>query len=516
MATLVDQHGRPIRKEQLTEELAAPSLAGVRTVWTSAVTSGLTPRRLAALLQGAAEGDMHDYLTLAEEMEERDLHYRCEISKRKLAVSSLPVTVEAYSDSGRDVMLADEVRALVKRPGFRGLLTDLLDALGKGYSVAEIIWQRGAKWWPERYEWRDPRFFTFDRESRRQLRLLDEADMANGVPLAPYKFIAHLPHLKTGIPIRGGLARVAAWSYLCKNYDVKDWLAFVEVFGMPLRVGKYGAGANDKDISILKTAVANLGSDAAAVIPQSMQIEFIESGKKGGGEDIFKKLADWLDGQVSKGILGQTASSSGTPGRLGDDKLQAEVRDDIRDDDAVQLAETINRCLVKPFIDLNHGPQENYPELTIKALEQEDIKTLTAALEKLVPLGLKVEQSVVRDKIGLPDPADGAELLGAPAQKTEIAENRQRLGRALNSEAETQDNIDQLAEQTMTAADGADMVAQVYRLLEESGSLDEAAGKLLDIYADVSLAKTGAALGDRLFQADLTGRAEIIDEVGNG
>ncbi len=454
---------------------------------------------------------MHDYLTLAEEMEERDLHYRCELGKRKLAVSSLPANVEAASDSAHDVMLADEVRALVRRPGFRGLLTDLLDALGKGYSVAEIIWQRGAKWWPERYEWRDPRFFTFDRESRRQLLLLDEADMANGVPLAPYKFIVHLPHLKTGIPIRGGLARVAAWSYLCKNYDIKDWLAFVEVFGMPLRVGRYGAGAGDKDINILKAAVANLGSDAAAVIPQSMQIEFIESGKKGGGEEIFRKLAEWLDDQVSKGILGQTASSSGTPGRLGDDKLQAEVRDDIRDDDAMQLAGTINRYLVKPFIDLNHGPQENYPELTIKALEQEDIKTLTAALEKLVPLGLKVEQSVVRDKIGLPDPDEGAELLGV---QSATAQNSQRLGRARNNQSDGQDNIDKLAEQTMADADGGDMVEQVYRLLEESGSLEEATEKLLDIYDRLPVNKTGAALGDRLFQADLTGRAEILDEAG--
>lgn len=533
MASLVDQYGRPIRKEQLTKELAAPSLSGVRTVWDNTVTSGLTPHRLASMLQGAASGDMYDYLTLAEEMEERDLHYRCEIGKRKLAVSSLPISVEAYSDSAHDVKLADDVRALVKRAGFRGLLKDLLDAIGKGYSVAEIIWQRGATWWPERYEWRDPRFFTFDRESRRQIRLLDEEDMINGIPLAPYKFIVHLPHLKTGIPIRGGLARVAAWSYLCKNYDVKDWLAFVEVFGMPLRVGKYGAGADGKDIDVLKMAVANLGSDAAAVIPESMKIEFIESGKKGGGESIFQALADWLDAQVSKGILGQTASSSGTPGRLGDDKLQAEVRDDIRNDDGQQLAETLNRYLIKPFIDLNHGPQENYPELTLQALEQEDITTLVLALEKLVPLGLEVEQSVVRDKIGLPDPAKGAVLLRAQSQPPPVepavkpaATNRQQssdngacpgCGSARNSQgdavntADGVDVVDELTDQTLDDADGSDMVDAVYRLLAESGSLEEAQAKLLDIYDRIPLTATGEALGNRLFQADLTGQAEILD-----
>jgi hypothetical protein len=58
------------------------------------------------------------------------------------------------------------------------------------------------------------------------------------------------------------------------------------------------------------------------------------------------------------------------------------------------------------------------------------------------------------------------------------------------------------------------MVDEVYRLLAESGSLEEAQVKLLDIYDRIPLAATGEALGNRLFQADLTGRAEVLDEVG--
>ena len=420
MVTLYDHRGNPIKSQLLLKELAAPTLSGVRTVWDHAVTGGLTPARLAALLQGAAAGDAADYLTLAEEMEERDLHYRCEIGKRRLAVASLPVTVEAASNDEGDVRLADEVRALVKRAGFRGLLKDLLDAIGKGYSVTEIIWERGGKWWPVAYEWRDPRFFIFDRESRRKIRLLDEANLAEGIELAPYKFIVHLPHLKSGLPIRGGMARVAAWAYLCKNYTIKDWLAFAEVFGMPLRLGRYQSGALKEDIQILKMAVANLGSDAAAVIPESMKIEFIEGGKVTGGDHLFMRLADWLDTQVSRGLLGQSATTQGTPGKLGGDEAQSQVRDDIRDDDATQLAETLNRDLVKPFIDLNFGPQEYYPELILRAVENEDLTVLSAALKELVPLGLKVEQSVVRDKFGWPDPdpqAKAEDLLGGDDAK---------------------------------------------------------------------------------------------------
>lgn len=526
---LLDAYGRPIKSQDLTREHAAPSLTGVRTIWDDTVASGLTPMRLAGLLRGAVLGETYEYLTLAEEMEERDLHYACELGKRKLAVSRLPVTVEAYSDDAKDQKLADSIRSLVRKPGFRGLLKDLLDSLGKGYSASEIIWQRGAQWLPVRYEHRDPRFFQFDQVSRRELRLRDEADLMNGLQLAPYKFIVHVPHLKSGLPIRGGLARLAAWAWMCKNYTVKDWMAFAEVFGMPLRVGKYRPGANSDDISILKMAVANLGSDAAAVIPESMLIDLVERKGGAGGETVFQVLADWFDSQVSRGILGQTASSSGTPGRLGDDKLQSEVRDDIRDDDAEQLAETINRDLVRAYIDLNFGPQENYPQVILRDVSQEDVAAISDSLAKLVPLGLKVEQSVVRDRLGWPDPAPNAKpedlLDGQPAALPPSipakAENRQQTcpgcGSARNSQGDaSQDTVDLLADQSMAEADGTDMVAEVYRLLAECGSLEEAQEKLLDIYDRIPLAATGETLGNRLFQADLTGRAEVIDEVGNG
>lgn len=372
---------------------------------------------------------------------------------------------------------------------------------------------------PARFEWRDPRFFQFDLVSRREVRLRDEADLMNGLELAPYKFLTHIHRGKSGIPIRGGIARLAAWAYMCKAYTVKDWLAFAEVFGMPLRLGKYGTSAREDEIRILKTAVANLGTDAAAVFPESMQVELIEAGNKGGSSDFFDRLARYMDDQVSKGILGQTASSSGTPGRLGDDKLQGEVRDDIRDDDAESLEETINRDLIRPFIDLNFGPQQQYPEVQIRAVENEDIAALVDALDKLVPLGLKVEQSVIRDKLGLPDPdpqakaedllqSPGVSMAPPPPAKGAVAQNRV----ALNAlQADDADTVDQLAAQTLADADGSDMVEAVYRLLEECDSLEDARDRLLDIYREMPVDRTATVLGDRLFQAGLSGRAEIID-----
>ncbi len=520
---IFDYRGNPVKSADLKKELAAPTLSGVRTVWDQQVTGGLTPARLAAVLQNAAQGDMNDYLTLAEEMEERDLHYRCEISKRRLAVASLPVVVEAASDDEKDVMLADAVRAMAKKAGFRGLLKDLLDALGKGYSVCEIMWSRGTRWQPGRFEWRDPRFFTFDRTSRRKIRLLDEADMAEGIELAAYKYLVHLPHLKTGLPIRGGIARVAAWAFLFKNYTVKDWLAFCEVFGMPLRLGKYPSGALQPDIDILKLAVANLGSDAAAVIPESMMIDFVESGKVTGGDSLFMRLADWLDAQVSRGVLGQTATTQGTPGKLGGDEAQSEVREDIRDDDAAQLAETINRDLVKPFVDLNWGPQENYPELILRAVENEDLTVLTSAIEKLVDRGLKIEQSEVRDKFGFSDPADDAEILQAaggqgqatapvpPAERGEVESAQNREGAQATSPHPADLIADRLEIETESPIDR--WLSVIESIIEMADSLEEAKEMLLAAFNELPAEKFAAVIKTALVSAEAAGRFDI-EETG--
>lgn len=528
MVMLYDYAGRPVKTGEFKRELAAPGLTGVRSVWGDVAAAGLTPQRLAGLLQNAADGDIRQYLTLAEEMEERDLHYRGEIGKRKLAVTGLPLTVESASDDKRDVELTDAVRELVKRPGFRGLCKDLLDGLSKGFSVCEIIWERGQEWLPRQYMWRDPRFFVFDRESGQQLRLLDEANSYEGIPLAPYKFVVHMPHLKTGIPIRGGIARVAAWAWMCKNFTLKDWMAFAEVYGMPLRLGKYQPGADSRDIAILKSAVANLGSDAAAVIPESMLIEFVETAKSGGGQELYLKLADWLDTQVSRGILGQSATTSGTPGRLGNDQAMAEVREDIRDDDALQLAETINRDLVRPYIDLNFGPQDNYPQVVIKAVESEDLTLLADALAKLVPLGLKVEQSEIRDKFGLSEPAADAEILSTTAQvehdqgmsgggqddvrraspDSKKASNQVRYMNSVQAAVTIPEALF-AATRERAALPIINIVDAAERLLAEVDSLEEFRERLIELFVESDPEGLAEVLAQTELLANLAGRAEV-------
>lgn len=401
--------------QDLTKEIASPSTLSIRTVWQESVASGLTPDKLATVLIGADQNDITSFLTLAEEMEERDLHYHSVLSTRKMAVSGLKGFVEATSDEEKEVKIRDEIQTICDSEMFSDMVTDIMDAIGKGFAVSEIIWDRsGILWEPKSFITRDQRFFQFDNDTMSELRLRDEKDLINGIPLSPYKFIQHRPHIKTGIPIRGGLARLAVIAFMCKGYALKDWLSFAEVFGMPLRLGKYDTGATPAQKAALLSAVANIGTDAAAIIPQSMAIEFISTTGSSGGDKLFYGLADWLDKQVSKGVLGQTMTTDD-----GSSLSQARVHDSVRKDimmsDAKQLAATINRFIVKPYVDLNYGERKanQYPKYRVQYEEPEDLESLSRSLPAFINLGLRVEESVIRDKFGLPEPEEGAKVLGS-------------------------------------------------------------------------------------------------------
>ncbi|HYB91396.1 MAG TPA: DUF935 domain-containing protein [Candidatus Binataceae bacterium] len=452
--TLYDAYGREVDTGLLREEQAAPTMAGVRNIFSVMHPSvGLTPERLAAILRQSEFGDPFLYLELAEEMEEKDLHYLAVLGTRKETVSQLDIVVRPASQDAADLRAAQLVRELViDGPlALASSLFEILDAIGKGFSATEIIWDtEGREWMPRRLVWRDPRWFMFDWISGEEVlvRTLSNegqsipvegearpapahfsgsglyAALRGGVgiqpltaPLAPYKFITHFARAKAGLPIRGGLARAAGWSYLFKNYVIKDWVTFTEVFGQPLRVGKYHPGATETDKQTLLRAVSSIGTDAAAIIPESMVIEFTEA-HQGGSSELYRSFCEYLDAQVSKAVLGQTLTTElpSSGGSRAAAEVHEAVRRDILASDARRLGATLNRDLVRPIVDLNLGPQKRYPQISLGLPDDEDAKVFADIVAELADRGLRVSQKAVLDKLGLPA-AEPDEAVLEPASR---------------------------------------------------------------------------------------------------
>jgi phage gp29-like protein len=448
--TLYDAYGREVDTGMLREEQAAPTMAGVRNIYSVMHPSiGLTPERLSAILQQAEFGDPYLYLELAEEMEEKDLHYFAVLGTRKNAVAQLDLVVRAASSSADDQRAAAMVRELLVDGPIQldSVLFDVLDAVGKGFSATEIMWDTtGREWFPAQLKWRDPRWFAFDWISGEAMlvrTLKGEiipvegetqaqpthfggnglyAPMRGGIgiqpmtaPLAPYKFITHLAQAKAGLPIRGGLARAAGWAYLFKNYVLKDWVTFTEVFGQPLRVSKYHPGASENDKQALLNAVSRLGTDAAAIMPDSMVIEFTEA-HQNGSAGLYQSFCEYLDAQVSKAVLGQTLTTE-MPRSGGGSRAAAQVHEGVRRDimnaDARRLAATLARDLARPIVELNMGPQVRYPKIELGLPDDADVKVFAEIVAMLADRGLRVGQKTILDKLGIAEAGEGEAVLGA-------------------------------------------------------------------------------------------------------
>lgn len=418
---LLDQFGRPVERTILTEEVAGPTVGGVRSPVTGYPADGLTPRRLTQILRAADAGDPVRYMELAEAIEERDLHYAGVLSTRRRSVSQLDISVEPGSDNSKDKKIARRVESWVDRDELKDELFDILDALGKAYSFTEIIWDTSSgQWEPKRLERRDQRWFRFDRSDLTTPLQLDQAGQE--VPLPGFKFIYARMKAKSGLPLRSGIARIAMWAYLFKKFTERDWAIFCQTFGHPVRIGKYGPGASKEDRETLFRAVRDVAGDCAAIIPESMMIDFVAPPNVGASIDLYERRADWLDKQLSKLVLGQTATTDAVTGGLGSGKEHREVQEDIERADAGQLAAILNRDLIRPWVDLEFGPQKVYPRLKIARPEAEDLAAFSSALSPLIDQGLRVSATEIRGRFNLSEPKKGEEVLGEkPAQDPQSA-----------------------------------------------------------------------------------------------
>lgn len=523
---LVDQYGRPLRRELLTREIAGPSITGVRSPLSGYPADGLTPGRLADILREADQGEPLRYFELAETIEERDLHYAGVLQTRKRSVAQLDITVEAASDDPEDVRRADVVREWLKRDELADEMFDMLDAVGKQISFTEIIWDTSAgQWQPQRLEWRDPRWFTFARRDLTTPMMRGGIDGTQvAAPLEPFKFIVTRIKAKSGLPVRSGLARLAAWAWMFKAYTQRDWAIFTQTYGQPVRIGKFHEGATKEDKATLFRAVANIAGDCAAIVPQSMEIEFVEAKNVTAGSDLYERRADWLDRQVSKAVLGQTGTTDSKQGGLGDggNKVHEGVREDIETADCKSMSAAINRDLIRPWMDLEYGPGRGYPRVVIARPRPEDLKQLTDSLGVLIPLGLKVQASEVRDKLGLAEPDPAAELLqqapAASAAPAPVPAARPAIALQSAEPVGAAHPAQQIADRAAKAAEPAigAMVDTIETMLGKAQDLGEFREMLAGAFGDLDTAQLAEAIAGGLAAAHAAGRSDLSQESAGG
>lgn len=421
MGKIVDINGNPIQTSVLTEQQTA-QLGWITKDFARHPSRGITPRKIHEIMEEAEQGMLMRQADLFLDMEEKDAHIFAEMSKRKRALLTLDwrlvaPTNASEAEKSQTAQLQEWIDNI---PAFDDVLLDAMDAVGHGYACQEITWQRlGKTWLPGSLELRPPRWFRTPYFDGNDLRLWDAS--ADGAPLQPFGWLVHKHRAKSGYLVRGGLHRVLVWPYLYKNYALNDFAEFLEIYGLPLRVGKYPSGATDDEKMTLLRAVTDIGHNAGGIMPESMKIEFQTATQ--GTNDPFRSMIDWAEKSESKAILGGTLTSQ-ADGKTSTNALgntHNEVRHDLLVSDARQVQRTMTYGLVYMIAALNFGAVDptRLPRFEFETREPEDLKLYADALPKLVAAGVRVPRQWAQDKLMIPEPQEGDEILSVP--KPEMA-----------------------------------------------------------------------------------------------
>lgn len=508
MTVLVDQYGNPLRREVMTKSQTEPKMGGVRSVRHTFDTAGITPERMAQVFREANNGFAAAMFDLAEQLEEKDPHYMSVLNTRKRAVIGLDFIVEAADASPEAEKDAEFVRELVGSAVFKGALYDILDAIGKGVSYSEIIWNLSEKQWNiEKISFCPQKWFEFDRVDGVTPRLIGDAN--ERIDLEPYKYITHIHKSKTGIPVRSGLVRSCAWMWLFKNFSFKDWMVFTDAYGQPIRIGKYDAGASAEDREVLLQAVTNIGNDLGAIIPASMSIEFVRDNGATSSADLYERLIRIADEQMSKAVLGQTSTTDAMKGGgLAGNESHNEVRGDICTSDAEQLSATLNAALIEPYVYLNKGARKKYPRLVIGRAERVNAEKEIQTVRGLVDMGAKISAKKIMDRFNMPAAeTDDDALTPVQAAMPGLMAYQAPIQKALAAKDASDDAISALAGE---AADDweeilSPLLAAIDQAVEEAKTPDDLRQRLLDLSATMPVDPIAQKLAMAAFSARFAG-----------
>lgn len=519
MVEIVDHRGEPIRREAIAEPQTArvgqlPETIGLHP------SRGLTPSKLARVLEEAEQGDLQAQLDLFEDMEEKDGHIFAELSKRRRALLGLEWSIEPPRDADRaEERATDLVRELVQDLDIEEIILEMGDAIGKGFACLELDWALEERAWRiESLDLRPQRWFRVSTGADETITLRNAS--ADGERLTPFGWVVHQHKARSGHLARAALGRILAWPFLFKNYSVRDLAEFLEIYGLPLRLGTYPPGASDREKATLLRAVLSIGHAAAGIVPEGMQVDFKEAAK--GQSDPFMAMIDWCERTVSKAVLGATLTSQADRGSntnaLGN--VHNEVRRDLMVSDARQVAATITRDILYPLAALNSGGIRSVrraPRWVFNTQEAEDLKLYADAIPKLVRVGVKIPERWPNERLQIPVPEDGEPVLAMPQQQPTVP-LRSQSGSALaalrgpaGEDATPGQQTQQLGQQAEATIE--QWVSRVEQLLGEVDSLTEFADRLTELYPELDSSELESLMGQALTAAELAGRYDLLQEL---
>jgi len=238
-----------------------------------------------------------------------DTHLSSVIEKRILAVLSSPVEFR------RNGKVDETIVSQISSPWFRRAVEDIMWAKFWGFSLMQF--------------YKDGQWLNYDIVPHKHVDPVRKLILKHQTDLQGTSWDEYADLLFVGKPEDMGLLAKAAPWVIYKRNTTADWAQFSEVFGMPIREYLYDTDDDDARQRAIDDA-ENTGSLAVLIHSKDSEMKLVESGNKTGSADLYERLCERCNNEMSKLILGNTLTTEasdkgtqalGTVHKKGEDRM---------------------------------------------------------------------------------------------------------------------------------------------------------------------------------------------------
>ena len=430
-----------------------------------------------------------------------DPHVFACTQSRKAGVLSLDWEINRGLDKDQN---AEDIENLLKKLDIQKLMSDILDATQFGFQPLEIMWKRDKSGhiMPERVIAKPPEWFCFDDDNNLKFRT-KENYYGEIVPNKKFLLAQNNPSYNNPYGERT-LSRVF-WNVTFKKGGLKFWVVFTEKYGMPHLIGKHPRGSTKEETNSLADMLEDMVQDAIAVIPDDSSIEIQEASKSSSAE-IYEKLIDKMNTEISKAILGQTLTTEiGSTGSYAASNTHMQVRQDIVDSDK-KLVEGVINQLIQWIYEINFG---NAEVPVFELYEPEDVDLTLAQRDKILSdTGVKFTKEYFIKNYGLEEEDFDIreDIIPASPNFKEFKEEEEKL---IPGQAQIENLFKFITEGDLNKQ-AQSMLSPLIKLFESCESYEEAFELLTD--KNLHSKQFEQTIQKALFLCELQGRSDGLDE----
>lgn len=362
----------------------------------------LKPESLTRLLDAFHQGNLAGAALVWDSIEHRDDVLQGVASKRKKSIARLPWQILTVDDSAEALEHKRALEYLYNHittthatdanisGGFSLLVKYMMDAIGKKYSVHEIIYQpqsNGLLTVNFRFV---PLWFFENRSGA--LRFCHSSDTTQSVPLESGAWL-----VTTG----DGLMEASSIAYIFKHLPLRDWLIYCGRNGMPGVKGVTDAAPGSPQWESARQAVQSFGAEFIALVSSGTDIQAIDISSR--TELPYPHLIDRMDRAIIALWRGSDLSTLSKSNATGV-SLQSDEAFILQQDDAALISETLN-AQVDKFV-IKYLFKTDHPKAYIRLQSHNPVAfdTELHRYQALLQMGIPIPLTHLQEHFGLPKP----------------------------------------------------------------------------------------------------------------